>query len=176
MVFMLIANMQHLVLGQETEIPRQEINAEKSHVNFQISNLKFRTVKGTFTEMQGELSFDEEDLSICSFNVCVNANTVNTSNKKRDKHLKKEDFFNVVEYPQICFESNSITQSEGGFKTVGLLKMLGVEKEVEIPFTFDGDTFVGNFEINRLDFKLGEQTGTGMVGDKTAIEIKCVLN
>lgn len=153
----------------------QGIDLEKSEVTFAVSNLMLRKVKGTFKGMKGSLIFDPEDLFICSFNVCIDASTVDTENVKRDEHLLKEDFFAVDKYPNICFESNSVLQNEKGFVTKGILNLCGVEKEVEFPFRFDGKTFDGSLDLNRLEYGLGEKTAKALVGDKVSINIVCVL-
>ena len=151
------------------------INSEKSEVTFSVSNLKFKKVKGSFSGMTGEINFDTNDLSVCGFGVCIDASTVNTENKKRDEHLKREDFFFVDEYPNICFESLKISETKKGFLALGELTMHGHTQEVEIPFTFDGTTFKGKLSVNRLDYKVGESTGKLLVGYDVELDIACVV-
>ena len=153
----------------------QTINSEKSIVNFELSNMGFNTVKGTFKGMTGEIVFDVNDLKMASFKVCVDANTVFTENEKRDIHLKKEDFFNTLKFPVICFVSNSISKSKEVFVVKGVLEMHGITMGVEIPFTYKNKVFKGKLLINRLDYKVGEGTGTFMVGNEVEIEIICAI-
>jgi len=153
----------------------QTINQEKSVVEFKIGAMGFGKTKGTFKNMKGDFSFNATALNNSNFNVCVDASTVNTKNDKRDKHLKNEDFFNVDVYPKICFESTSITKLNDTYITKGNLILHGITKEVEIPFNFKNNTFTGTIEINRLDYGLGEGTGTFMVSDKVKITITCVI-
>ncbi len=152
----------------------QSLNSDKSLVNFSIKNMKVRTVEGTFTGMKGEIRFDENDLDKSSFKVSVDAATVNTDNKKRDDHLRNADFFHVEEYPQISFESTSIELTSNGFSTKGMLTMHGVTREVEIPFTFSDNQFVGTLDVNRFDYKIGEDTGTTSVDETATLEIIAV--
>jgi len=152
------------------------INSEKSEVTFEVSNMKFRTVEGSFSGMTGEINFDENDLSVCGFGVCIDAATINTKSKKRDNHLKNEDFFDVEKYPTICFESESVSKTSKGFSAKGELTMHGYTREIEIPFTFDGTTFKGNLTLERLDYKVGEGYGGFMVGKEIELEIVCVTN
>lgn len=168
LVFALFSNV--LTLEAQTKI-----NTEKSNVTFELSNLKFNTVEGSFAGMKGEITFDKNDLSVCDFNVCIDASTVDTKNSKRDEHLRKEDFFDVEKYPTICFESKSVSKTDSGFSTKGELTMHGSTREVEIPFTFDGTTFKGQLTLNRLDYKIGESYGSFMVGKKVELEIVCVV-
>jgi len=158
-----------------TTAQTQSIDQEKSVVEFKIGAMGFGKAKGTFKNMKGDFSFNVAELNNSSFNVCVDASTVNTKNEKRDKHLKNEDFFNVVVYPTICFESTSITKLNDTYITKGNLILHGITKDVEIPFSFKNNTFTGALEINRLDYGLGEGTGTFMVSDKVKITITCVV-
>lgn len=152
----------------------QSIDSDESVISFSVSNMKLNTVKGTFTGMSGEVLFNPNDLPTSKFSVCIDANSVDTDNKTRDKHLRNEDFFDVEVYPQICFESSTITKTSSGYSVKGNLTMHGVSKIIEIPFTYESNQLIGDFELNRLDYKVGG-TGSFMVGHEISIKIKCVL-
>lgn len=154
----------------------QTIDTQKSAANFTVKNMRWMTVEGNFTGMKGDIKFDEADLANSSFNVCVDAATVNTDNNARDKHLRNEDFFDVEKYADICFVSTSISQKGSSFVTKGQLTMHGVTKEVSIPFTYSNGTFKGNLKISRYDYKVGESTGTFMVSEDVNLEIIAVTN
>jgi Uncharacterized conserved protein len=153
----------------------QTINTESSKVDFSVSNFKINTVKGSFTGMEGEVIFSPDDLSAAKLAVCIDAASVNTGNKKRDDHLKTEDFFGVETYPEICFESTSIIKTDKGYLALGNLMMHGVSKNIEIPFVYDDNKFVGDFKVKRLDYKVGKGTGGFSVGKEITIQIVCVL-
>ena len=130
-----------------------------SYVNFTIKNLGI-SVTGKFTGLAGTILFNPNDLSVSSFSVSVNAETVDTDIKSRDNHLKKEDYFHVERYPRISFVSKKIEViSTGQYNISGILEIKGVKKEVSFPFTvspsLDGLVFKGGFRINRRDFKVG---------------------
>jgi len=153
----------------------QTFDTEKSIVNFSIRNMKVNTVKGTFTGMQGEINFDVDNLENSGFNVYIDPATVSTDNKKRDDHLRNEDFFHVEKYPKILYVSSSVNKIENGYHTKGNLTMHGITKEVEGDFNFNGEKFWGNVKVNRLDYKVGEGTNTFMVGDEVSLEIICYV-
>ena len=166
----------YLILMVLSLMQAQQISSDNSLVNFSIKNLKVRTVTGTFSGMQGEISFDPSDLENSRFLVSIDPASVNTGNKKRDKHLRSEDFFHVEAYPLISFTSTSIQKTEEGFSTRGTLSMRGIEAEVEIPFTYSSSRFTGTLEIKRLDYEVGEGTGTFTAGEIANLEIVAVLN
>lgn len=155
---------------------QQLINQEKSKINFHITGGGIFKVKGTFTGMQGDFNLETSALENANFNICVDAATINTKNKKRDIHLRNPDFFEVKKYPNICFESSSITKSTSGYITKGKLSIHGVTKEVAIPFTFTKNTFTGDLVINRLDYDLGKEYGSLRVGKEATITITCVVD
>ena len=153
----------------------QSIDSENSIVSFSVSNMGFNTVKGTFKGMKGTVNFDLDNLSTSSFEVCIDASTIHTGNTKRDKHLKNEDFFEVDKYPSICFKSTQVTKTNSGYQAIGILSMHGISKRVEIPFTYNNNEFVGQFKLNRFDYKVGEGTGKFMVGKEIEIKIVSVV-
>lgn len=156
------------------QVKSQSIDASSSKITFEISNMKVNTVNGSVGKLQGDVAFDEDDLSLCQFNVCVDANTIDTGMNKRDEHLMKEDFFDVVKFPSICFESEQTEKTGNSYLAKGLLKMRGVEKSVEISFEKKDNALVGELDIKRTDFGIGGK-GTFMVGDDVKIYIHCAL-
>lgn len=154
----------------------QTIITSKSEVQFQITGGGLFKVKGTITGMQGDFHFSKENLQNSKFNICIDATTIDTNNKKRDNHLLREDFFDVEKFPNICFQSNTIKKSEKAFITTGNLTMLGVTKEIEIPFKYENNAFTGEFIVNRFDYGLGKDYGTFKVGKESKIKIICVVN
>ena len=52
-----------------------------------------------------------------------------------------------------------ISKTVSGYETYGTLEMHGVRKQITIPFTFKNNVFTGNFNINRLDYKVGSADG-----------------
>ena len=165
-----------LILCISMTVHAQTINSEASKATFQIKNLRINTVEGSLTGMNGTINFSPDDLQNSNFNVCVDANTINTGIDKRDEHLKKDDFFGTANYPQICFESTSISSTNSGYSATGNLIMNGISKSVTIPFTFENNQFIGNMDLKRLDYNVGKGTGKFLVGGEVNVQIICTLN
>lgn len=131
-----------------------------SKVSFVIKNFGLK-VEGQLKGIKGSISFDPNALSNSSFNVSVNANTINTDNSARDKHLRKVDYFHVEKFPTISFASSKIskTGTAGKYTVAGNLTMKGTTKPIEFDFTAtptnNGFSFKGSFTINRRDFNVG---------------------
>lgn len=134
---------------------------EGSEVKFSIKNFGLN-VTGSFKGLKGIIVFDPANLPAAVFNVSVQANTVNTGNGSRDKHLKKEDYFNVASYPELNFTSTKISTSGTGYTVEGTLTIKGKKKNISFPFTAvaisNGYQLKGQFKINRLDFNVGSSS------------------
>lgn len=154
---------------------KQEIKTADSGVTFEVGNMKINTVEGSFKGMKGEVNFDPNDLKNSSFEVTIDAATVDTDNGKRDEHLKNEDFFEVEKYPTIQFKSDAVVRSkkEGYHIAKGKLTMHGVTKAVKIPFTYKNGIFEGTLKINRFDYKVGAEYGTFTISEEVSVKIKC---
>lgn len=146
----------------------QKINTEKSIVNFTVPK-----TEGTIVGMEGNVALDIDDISNSKFNVSIDPNTINTGNKKRDKHLRTEDFFYVEMFPKITFKSKSVYKTRAGYATKGNISLHGISKEVIINFTIvetEGETtLIGHLSINQKDYEMAKK-------DKMVeVKITCVL-
>lgn len=145
-----------------------------STVQFKIKNLGF-SVNGSFSGLQGNIQFDPAHPDQCSFDVSVDAASVNTDNTMRDEHLRKDNYFDVKTYPRIRFQSTKIlpTNKAGAFIVSGKLSIKNTTKEISFPFSATasqtGYVFKGSFRINRKDFKIG---GSSTISD----ELELMLN
>lgn len=147
-----------------------------SGVSFKIKNLGFNTT-GSFSGLAGVITFDPANPGGCSFDVSIDAKTINTGNDMRDNHLRAEDYFDVKNYPQIRFLSDKVssTKKNGTLFVSGKLTMKGITREVSFPFTAqpieNGYLFNGEFSINRRDFKVG---GGSTLSDHLTVLLKVV--
>src|SRR3954454_11713834 len=84
------------------------IDHSTSVVKFSVRNLLFMTVGGRFTELEGSIVFNEQDLSASKVRATLTAASVDTANKKRDEHLRSRSFLDTDSYPKIEFESSEV--------------------------------------------------------------------
>jgi polyisoprenoid-binding protein YceI len=131
-----------------------------SKVRFVIKNFGINT-GGTFEGLAGSIIFDPANLAGASFNVSVDAKSVDTDVEARDNHLRKEEYFDVEKYPKLSFRSTKITTTnkEGYLFMFGVITIKNISKEISFPFkqtSKDGGIlFDGEFKLNRLDFGVG---------------------
>lgn len=148
---------------------------EGSEVKFAIKNFGLN-VTGSFKGLKGTIIFDPANLATAAFNVSVQANTVNTGNGSRDKHLKKEDYFNVASYPELNFTSTKISSNGNGYTLEGTLTIKGKKKNISFPFTAaaisNGYQLKGQFKINRLDFNVG--SSSWVLSDELTVSLNII--
>jgi len=164
-----------LVFGTATMFA-QQYNATDadSEVKFTIKNFGLN-VNGSFKGLQGKIAFDPGNLAAASINVSVDAATVNTGNGARDKHLKKEEYFDVANHPKLTFVSSKLSAGTvpGTYNLQGTLTIKGISKQISFPFTAaaitNGYRFEGKFKINRRDFKVGG--GSWVLSDDLTISL-----
>ena len=132
--------------------------------------------EGTFSGLSGSVMFDPKDLSSSKFDVTVEASTISTGNKTKDKHARGKSWLDVEKYPYIKFTSSQVTQSGYGYEMTGELELHGVTKKMTIPFSFSqsGDTgrFEGTFTVNRKDFEITGPFFGFVVGDEFEVTLK----
>jgi polyisoprenoid-binding protein YceI len=136
------------------------------------------TCNGTFDAPKGTAVFDEKALQTSSFNLTVNAGSFKTNNDTRDKDMKSEKYFFVSRYPEIRFRSSKVEKDGNSYKATGTLTIRDVSKTVTLPFdakkNADGTyALTSAFEINRLDYKIGEKDWK--LKDVVKVEIKATI-
>jgi polyisoprenoid-binding protein YceI len=157
-----------------------------SVVRFSVSHMVVSEAEGTFKLFDGTMENSKEDFSDAKIAFTIDANSINTDNENRDKHLKSDDFFNTEKYPQIKFESTSFTPQGGNkYKLVGNLTVRDVTKSVTFDVTYGGTIngqrgkvcgFKATTSINRIDYNLKwsktVEAGGLAVGHDVAITVK----
>ena len=147
---------------------------ERSKVGFSIKNFGLPT-GGSFKGLKGTIFFDTANVSASSFNVTVDATTINTGINARDNHLRKEEYFAADKYPVLSFISETVsrTQRPETLMVYGKLMIKGIEKNVAFPFTATakdgGYVFAGMFKVNRRDFKVGK--GSFILSDNLDVSL-----
>lgn len=132
-------------------------------VKFSIYNAGVE-VTGTLGVVTAQIKFDSDEPNANTISVTADPATIQTGITIRDKHLRRKDYLDVEKYSTINLASKSIRKvGKNKFKGVFDLTIKGITKSILIPFniTSSEDKFVtyrGEFEINRLDFNLGEES------------------
>jgi polyisoprenoid-binding protein YceI len=160
-----------------------QIDRSHSEVAFQVRHLLSK-VRGRFTDFSGTIEFDEVNPQNSRVEVAIGANSIDTADADRDKHLRSADFFEVEKYPTIAFKSTSVThRGSESYDIAGDLTIHGVTKQVNLPASLLGKAldpwgnekvgFEAELTLNRRDFGLhwnaALETGGFLVGDEVRV-------
>lgn len=168
------------------------IDPTHSQVRFKVKHLSISTVSGRFDTFSGTLDMDEGEPKSLKIAGTINAASINTNNKKRDDHLRNEDFLDVKNHAEITFETaKTRDRRRGRIRIFGNLKMLGKTRPVVLEGTISdtvqdpwGKTRIAvNVEgkIDRTKFGLAwnkaMETGGLVIGEEVtiALEMEAIL-
>ena len=164
-----------------------EIDPSHSLVGFKVKHLAISNVFGKFTTFQGNFAYNPAEPTKASVEAVITVNSINTDEKKRDDHLRSNDFFNAQSFPEMKFKSKEVKEVNGkSFKVAGDLTIRDVTKPVVLDVTYEGSAtdpwgkeraaFSASTKINRRDFGLSWnkllETGALVVGDEVTIQIE----
>ena len=163
------------------------IDSAHSRVGFAVRHMMISTVRGEFTQFEGEVDLNEQDVTRSKATGRVQVASIDTGNSDRDAHLRGPDFFDADHHPTLTFESRRIEPKGGeAFRVSGDLTMRGVTKEV----TLDGELTSAakdpwgamrrgislSGSLNRKDFGLNWnqalEAGGVLVDEKVKLEIE----
>jgi polyisoprenoid-binding protein YceI len=154
-------------------------------IGFTVKHLMAAKVRGSFKGFSGTIA-QGEDAASTSVTVSIEAASIDTGAADRDNHLRSGDFLDVETYPQITFESTSITDKGGEFDVTGELTIKDVTKPVTLSMSYSGlmsdpwgnekAIFSGVTKINREEFGLtwnqALEAGGWLVGKDVTIEVE----
>ena len=110
------------------------IDPAHTYPYFKISHLGFSTMMGRFNTTEGKMTFDPAK-GTGSVEIKIDANSVDTSHEKRDKHLRSQDFLNTTEFPTITFKSTKANIKDGKGTVDGDITIMGVTKPITLTVT-----------------------------------------
>ena len=165
------------------------IDPTHSSVQFEVPHLAVSSVTGYFTAYAGTVVTKKNDFENAKITATIETASISTNNMERDKHLKDDDFFNVVKYPEIKFASTSFEKTDNNHYTIkGNLTIRDVTKPVTMEAEFGGIVSIDNKKkagfnakttINRFDYGLKWDdvldSGGLIVGEKVDIIVKLEL-
>ena len=166
--------------GLRAAAENYSIDPVHSTVGFKIRHLGISWVTGSFGKFEGTASFDPAQPASSTLAVTVQADSVNTGNADRDKHLRAEDFFHTEKHPTITFKSTKVVKkTDSSYEVTGDMTLLGTTKPVT--FTVEttgpvqgmkGETRRGGettLTVKRSDF--GMKNMIGPIGDEVHVTL-----
>ncbi|MFD9093442.1 YceI family protein [Streptomyces collinus] len=155
-------------------------------IRFIAKHVGMAHVHGRFTRFNGGIRL-APDMAESQVSVRIDASSIATGNKTRDRHLRSADFLDVERYPFIDFTSTRFLYRGGSRWTLnGTLTMHGTSRSVGLDTTYLG-TVNGGYEqelrcaalakaeLHREDFTLDWRSmlarGIAVVGPTIQLEL-----
>ncbi|KDQ68471.1 YceI family protein [Streptomyces halstedii] len=148
-------------------------------------HLGISSVHGRFTEFSGRIDVSE-DVQRSRVEASIAADSIDTGNGMRDKHLRSADFLDAERHPEITYVSRALTPAGPDRWTVhGVLTMRGVARDIDLDLTYLGTgpdpwggvraAFHATAELRRDDFAMNYnqvvQAGISAIGTTLRVEL-----
>ena len=157
---------------------RWSVDRDETSIDFAVKTFwGLMTVRGRFDRFDGwyEVGPDEKTIELT-----IDADSLDTGNTTRDKHLRSTDFFNVAEHPQVRFRStrihyagDGVLQVEGDLEAAGKVVPLAFDATVQQAgrgLEIDATTTVDPRELGMSSGQLG------MIRPPATVHVKARLN
>jgi polyisoprenoid-binding protein YceI len=126
---------------------RWRIDPDRSDIEFQSRKVwGLVTVKGRFARYEGTMDLSEQP----AIEMTIDADSLDTKNAIRDKHLRSGDFFDVEHHPQIRFVSDSATLDGERLKVHGRLSAAGHSIPLDVEGTLRFTEGAAEVEVTAL--------------------------
>ncbi|MGH3055585.1 MAG: YceI family protein [Gaiellaceae bacterium] len=170
--------MTTMATEQRTAAPtRWAVDPDKSSVEFAVKTFwGLGTVRGRFDRFDGWYETGPDDAKI---ELTIEADSLDTGNQTRDKHLRSGDFFHSGEHPQLRFTSTRVHEvGDGVLHVVGELEAAGTARQLEFPATVRPAGAALEIEATTTvdQEQFGMSSGQlGMIRKPTTLHIKAAL-
>lgn len=106
------------------------IDDSHSFANWSIRHVASKT-SGTFSDIKGNILIDRDNLANSSVDAKINVLSINSSNAKRDEHIKKEEYLDAGKFSEITFVSSKIEAKNNTEGVItGTFTLHGVQKNL----------------------------------------------
>jgi polyisoprenoid-binding protein YceI len=169
--------------GAFAEARSWQIDPAHSGFYFTVDHI-FSKVRGQFNTFSGSVNFDPAHLTESSMKFVLEVESIDTNIAKRDKHLQSADFFDEGNFPEMSFESVSITtEGNNEYLVAGKFTVKGKSYDMTLPLVLAGIKdhpsekgkevagFNGTFVIDRLAYGIGSGkfVDLGVVGREVEV-------
>jgi polyisoprenoid-binding protein YceI len=166
-----------------TQIPTGtwSVDRTRSTVGFAVNHLGVVPVRGLFREFEGTIEIDTDVRSSRAYGT-VRAGSLDTTQKKRDEHLRSADFFDATNHPEMRFESMRIEPiADQTLRIVGELELHGVTREIQLDANIvgaDEDRLTLNLRatLSRRDYGIKPSAALvhALIADTVKLELDLV--
>jgi len=154
-----------------------KVDPKRSEIGFAVKSMGLITVRGVFHEYAGSLNVRGGG---ATGELTIEAASLDTRNKRRDKHLRSSDFFDVERHPRVVFTATAVTVRDAGVLVAGDLAIGSARLPLEIPMAVEraaGGALVleGKTTVARAAAGL-DWNWLGMVGRDATLRARLMLD
>jgi polyisoprenoid-binding protein YceI len=167
------------IMGDHAATPatqRWVVDPARSTVEFRVKGFwGLTTVVGHFARYDGSYTVGPDGRTV---ELVIDADSLDTGNRRRDEHLRSRDFFDVEPHPHVRFSANDIIDADSTLRVRGELEAAGTK----VPLTLkaavrelDGDLEVE--ATTQVDHRLLGMTWSplGMIRSPSTLHVKARL-
>lgn len=175
-----------LTTGLYSQADNYKLDVAHTEVGFSVKHLMISNVKGRFEKFNGSFEYDKKNRTLKKLQIEIDPASINTNEKKRDDHLRSEDFFEVEKYSKITFTGDKAEFSKDGnsLKVFGKLKMKDKELPVTLDVTINGEAevegtkkvaFTASTVINRKNWGISWNKSLDKGGVAVSEDVKILI-
>lgn len=176
------------VLAGRSAAAEYQIDPAHSEIVFKIRHMGLSTVTGRFEKFTGSFDVDPKNVKATKGSAVIEAASINTSNTKRDNHLRGEEFFSADKFPQIKFvgrEVKDVNEKDSTATLIGDLTIRDVTKPITLKIKGGGiindgwgndrSAFTATGKLNRFDYGLkwnkAVEAGRLVAGEEVELQL-----
>jgi polyisoprenoid-binding protein YceI len=164
---------------------KYELDPEHTAIAFTVQHINYAATLGLFGQVEGSFTYDMDTQELSDVTVTISADSIETFNEARDRHLRSGDFLNVEQFPTITFTAQGGTPGDAtSGQVTGELTLLGETRPITLdinlvgegPYPFGHKRYVLGLSIRgslmRSDFGMTYGVANGLVGDEIQLLIE----
>lgn len=175
------------ILPAARAVDSYKIDPDHTSVVFSVAHTGLSYTYGFFRQAAGQYQLDQTNPANCQFQLVIRADSLDTNNADRDKHLRSADFFDVQQFPNITFISTrcEVAKTQDNsvvYKLTGDLTIHGVRRQVNnmlLHMLGEGPGankdhrtgFLCQIELKRSDFGMTNLLQNNLVGDAVGVTV-----
>ena len=107
-----------------------DIDRSHSRLSFSVRHMMVSNTRGQFGAFAGTVYIDERSPAASTVSLDIETSSIDSSDPKRDEHLRSADFFDVQRFPKMTFRSTRVERNGAGWKVTGDLTIRDTTKPV----------------------------------------------
>ena len=136
------------------------LTATNASVRFEVRFLRFFTIRGSFGNVEGELTFDQSRLAATSLEARVPVASLQTGNRLRDAHLRSRGWFDAQHHAHIEVRAVHVECGGSDLRVTAAVTIKGRESPVVMHCATRSAggvpvELVGRFTIPRSPYGVG---------------------